>query len=238
MDKQAIVPEVVQATPATLVDMAINQGADLDKLERLMLLKERWEANEARKAYADAMAKFKADPPKIEKNRHVQYSTSKGTVNYHHADLFEVTEKINAALSLYGLHASWTTAQVDKIISVTCKISHIMGHSESTTLSSSPDDSGGKNSIQAIGSAVTYLQRYTLLALTGLATSGMDDDGRGEVEYISEKQQSTILDFIDEKGVDKAKFLEYMATDSIEHISTKDFNKAVTALKAAKGGKK
>ena len=54
-----------------------------------------------------------------------------------------------------------------------------MGHSESTTLQSPPDASGGKNSIQAIGSAVTYLSRYTLLAITGLATGENEDDGQG-----------------------------------------------------------
>ena len=41
------------------------------------------------------------------------------------------------------------------------------------------DTSGGKNNIQAMGSAVSYLERYTLLAITGLSTKEMDDDGRG-----------------------------------------------------------
>ena len=41
---------VPSTTPAALLAMAVQQGADLDKLERLMALQERWEANEARKA--------------------------------------------------------------------------------------------------------------------------------------------------------------------------------------------
>ena len=36
---------------------------------------------------------------------------------------------------------------------------------------------GSKNAIQAIGSTVSYLCRYTLLCVTGLATSDPDDDG-------------------------------------------------------------
>ena len=39
-----------------------------------------------------------------------------------------------------------------------------------------PDNSGSKNSIQAIGSTTTYLQRYTLFSILGLA-AGEDDDG-------------------------------------------------------------
>jgi hypothetical protein len=46
-------------------------------------------------------------------------------------------------------------------------------------MSAPPDASGGKNTIQQIASTVTYLQRYTLLAITGVATKGQDDDARG-----------------------------------------------------------
>ena len=52
-------------------------------------------------------------------------------------------------------------------------ISHVI------TMAAGPDGSGGKNAIQAIGSTVSYLERYTLLAATGLATEDQDDDGRG-----------------------------------------------------------
>jgi hypothetical protein len=55
-----------------------------------------------------------------------------------------------------------------------------MGHSEEgAVLEGAPDTSGSKNSIQAVGSTVSYLERYTLLAATGLAAKDQDDDGRG-----------------------------------------------------------
>lgn len=228
---------VTQTTPAHLLNIAIEKGADLDKLEKLMDLQMRWEQNNARKAYHEAMAQFKANPPEIGKNRHVKYQTAKGTTEYNHADLFNVTEKISSELSKYGLSASWTTAQADKMISVTCKISHVQGHSESTTLSSSPDDSGGKNSIQAIGSAVTYLQRYTLLALTGLATREQDNDAQGAIEYITDKQKSMLVDMMNSKGVKEEQFLKYMKVDEWEKIPADQFNVAMTALKSAKGSK-
>ena len=63
-----------------------------------------------------------------------------------------------------------------------------MGHSEETTLKAPPDTSGSKNSIQAIGSTVTYLERYTLLAATGMAAAGMDNDGR----FADEEQKPKI----------------------------------------------
>ena len=235
---QALVPEIVESNYDKAINLAIETKADLPTIEKFMDLRERWEKNEARKAYNEAMTKFKANPPDIDKNRHVSYTTNSGKkTEYNHADLFNVTDKISSELSKYGLSASWTTAQADKTISVTCKISHVQGHFESTTLSSSPDDSGGKNSIQAIGSAVTYLQRYTLLALTGLATREQDNDGGGTIEYITDKQKSQLVDMMNSKGVDEEKFLKYMKVDELEKIPADQFNVAMTALKSAKGKK-
>jgi hypothetical protein len=150
-----------------------DNNVDIDKLAKLLDIQERWEANEAKKAYVEAMAAFKASPPTIYKDRHVK----NGNTEYDHASLENVTATINEALSKHGLTASWTTVQADKGVTVTCRITHVLGHSEQTSLTSGPDTSGSKNPIQALGSAVSYLQRYTLLSLAGLATEGQDDDG-------------------------------------------------------------
>ena len=175
------------------------------------------------------------EPPEIEKDRHVEFKTSTGKTEYNHASLGNVTAKINTALGACGLSAAWTTDQTEKGVSVTCKITHVLGHFETTTLTAACDSSGGKNAIQALGSTISYLERYTILALTGLATHEMDTDAQGEITYIDEKQLSTILDFINSKGVDTGKFLRYMEVDELELIPAADFGKAVASLKAAKG---
>lgn len=111
-----------------------------------------------------------------------------------------------------------------------------MGHSEETSLTASPDISGTKNAIQAIGSTISYLQRYTILALTGLATGDMDTDGK-TVEYISDKQVSILTDLINDTGADEAKFLAYMDIESMAKITTEQYSKAVAALRK-KGAQK
>ena len=224
---------VTQTTPAHLLNIAIEKGADLDKLEKLMDLQMRWEQNNARKAYHEAMAQFKSNPPEIEKDKKVAY----GNTKYNHASLSNVTAKINSELSKYGLSASWTTTQTDKGVTVTCKISHVLGHSEETSLTAGLDKSGAKNDIQALGSTISYLERYTILALTGLATSDMDDDGQATIEYITDKQKSTILDFINAKEIDETKFCEFMGVESVDKILESYYNKAIAALKSAKGKK-
>lgn len=229
-------------TPENIISQAIAKGADLEQVEKLLELKFKYEADEARKAYNRAMAEFKANPPKINKDKEVSFETSKGKQSYHHATLGNVTEKISAELSKHGLSASWTTKQNGQIV-VTCKITHIQGHSEETSLSAPSDTSGSKNAIQAIGSTITYLERYTLLALTGLATYDQDDDGSASqaVEYITDEQLGNLRDLLISKGLElKEKDLceKYLKVDCLEHLLKSDYQKAMTAIQAKKGGEK
>ena len=230
-EKENYMPTVTDNSPASMMQVALSRGADLDKLEKMLALQERWEANEARKAYHTAMAAFKAAPPEIEKDKKVSFGAGKAA--YSHATLANVTDKINQALSAHGLSAAWKTAQDERGITVTCTITHRLGHSESTSLTAAPDNSGSKNAIQAVGSTITYLSRYTILCLTGLATVDQDDDGKGsEQSYISEEQHANITALMQEVGADKAKFLSYMKVESLEKITIDRYNIAISALEA------
>lgn len=173
------------ATPTDLLRLAVEQGADLDRLERLMALQERWEANEAKKAYNEAFNAFKAEAVRIIKNRTVQQGPLAGGK---YAELFAVVNAITPALSAHGLGASWKLTKDDKDwIEVTCTIKHALGHSESVSMGGPPDTGGAKNAIQARASTVTYLERYTLKAITGLSEQADDDDGgRGQSEVDNE----------------------------------------------------
>lgn len=178
-------------TPADLLGMAVSQGADLDRLERLMELQERWEANEARKAFTVAMTAFKAEPVEILKRKNVSFTTRDGdTTSYNHAELSDVTAAIGAALAKHQLAYRWNIRQEGTSISVDCIITHARGHSEMVTMFAAPDDSGKKNKIQQVASTTTYLQRYTLLAITGMSTKGMDDDGRGSEPVAGNDQKA------------------------------------------------
>jgi hypothetical protein len=177
-----------EGTPPQVTLMHIIERAaqapefDLDRLEKLLSLRERWERNAAREAFVEAMVAFKANPPKISKNKHVEFTTSRGVTKYDHATHAEVVGKIGEGLFNCGLSHAWTIQQDGNLISVTCTLTHLKGHSESATMKGLADESGGKNSIQAIASAITYLQRYTLLSVTGMTSEDLPDhDGRAPV---------------------------------------------------------
>lgn len=166
--------------PAELLRIAMERGGSMELLERLMALQERHEANEARKAFVDDMAAFKREPLEIFKRKEVGYTTKDGDfVGYKHAELSDVVAVVVPALARHGFSHRWDVKQEQGRVIVTCIVTHRSGHSESLTMDAAPDDSGKKNKIQQVASAVTYLQRYTLLGITGMAAKGTDDDGAG-----------------------------------------------------------
>jgi hypothetical protein len=171
-------PVAVAQNPLAMVADAVQRGTDPATIKALMDLAERYEANEARKAFVAALTEFKNNPPEIFKTKNVSFGGGKAA--YKHATLADVSSIIGAALARVGISHRWETEQLDGgQIRVTCTLTHALGHSERTPLQASPDSSGSKNSIQAVGSTVTYLQRYTLLSATGMAVSdGTDDDAR------------------------------------------------------------
>ncbi len=171
----AAVAPIQPASPAYLLQVAVERGAPLEYVEKLMGLMERWETNEARKAYNEAFAAFKAEAVVIIKNRDVTAGPLSGKK---YAELFAVVNAATPALSRHGLSASWKLTKDDKDwIEVTCTLKHIGGYSESVSMGGPPDSGGAKNKIQERASTVTYLERYTLKAILGLSEQEDDNDG-------------------------------------------------------------
>jgi hypothetical protein len=232
LEQEALPP--VQ-TPMEMIALAIKSGAgekELGILERMFEFDLKVKGQQAIEAYNDAMAKWKANAPQILKDKEVSYTAGKGKTSYHHATLGNVANTINASMSPFGLHASWKTEQPEGKIRVTCTISHRLGHSESTSLTADADTSGSKNAIQALGSTITYLERYTLLALTGLATHDQDDDGKSSepVEYINDSQYADIVSILQEIGKSEQAFCKYKKVESLDKLLADQFEAIVKEL--------
>lgn len=231
-------PAVV--TPMAMLDRALASGASIETLERLMALQERWQASQARQAFDEALAKAKGEIGPINKNRRVHFkakSAGASDTDYRHEDLAEIANAVGPALAKNGLSYTYSTQQDltnGGRVTVTCKLRHSGGHWEETVLSASPDNSGNKNNLQMIASAVTYLQRYTLKAALGLAVSNVDDDGRagggGGVETVSEDQIGQLLEMMDSVGADKPRFLTHFKIERVSDLAASDFDRAVALL--------
>lgn len=221
---EKIEPPPAPITPMDMLQMAVEQNADLDKLEKLMSLQERWEKNEARKAFIVAMAAFKAEAPVIIKN--------KAAHNSKYASLDQICDVVGPALSQHGLSHSWRVEQDERgAIRVFCVVTHKAGHSEEVFMSGMPDTSGSKAPIQAVASTVSYLERYTLLAVCGLTARDMDDDGgRPDVQYVTQVQADNLQEMVESVGADRVKFLQAFKINAYADMPAKDYDRAWVML--------
>jgi hypothetical protein len=169
-DSQAMTVQV-ESPVMQLAGKLASGTITAEQMEKMLDVQIKWEKNEAEKAYHSAMARFHEDAPSIIK--------TKDGHNCKYATLSDIVAVVAPKLSEQGLSHTWVTSTTQEGITVTCKITHELGHSEITSLTAGADGSGSKNAIQAMGSTVTYLQRYTLKAALGIAEGDQGDDAKG-----------------------------------------------------------
>ncbi len=175
--------EIVQDKWERLMQHAIEQKAGAEQFAMLVDAMIRARKEDGRLQFEAALGRFKTHLPQVLKTKTVSYQNKDGsTTSYSHAELDKISEIIAEELGKEGLTHSWRPGEgANGRTLVTCVFRHpASGHAEDmATLGGPPDTSGGKNSVQAIGSTTYYLERYTLLAASGIVPKGIDDDGRG-----------------------------------------------------------
>lgn len=211
--------QVVVITPMAMLQTAVERGADIATIERLAALAERFEAQQARRAFDEAISAAKAEIPVI-------FKSAKGHNDKAYADFAAIARTVDPIISKHGLSYRFRTAQTDRI-NVTCVVSHRDGHSEETTLGGPADTSGSKNAIQSIGSTLTYLQRYSLVQALGLAASS-DDDGRAvsSDDTIGDDGAEALLAKLQAVGGNLANFLKRYRVESLSNLPVRMLERA------------
>ena len=176
-DKPAALPALAENSPAGLMLAALRQGADLEKVEKMLDLQERWEKREAEKAFNAAFAAFRGEDLEVLKDKNRANGPLQGQK---YATLHAFVKATKAALSKHGLGVRWdVTRDESDWIEVTCILKHEKGHFETVSMGGPPDTGPARNVLQARHSTISYLERYTLKAICGLAEQDDDDDGNG-----------------------------------------------------------
>lgn len=221
-----------------MASRALDLGK-VDEMSKLLDLQFKWEAEQARKAFIGAMASFKSSPIIITKDKeNKQYNSMYTTLG-------NLVNTASEAMAPHGLTADWEIEQGDKLIKVTCVLSHEDGYSKRVTLEAAPDTSGAKNSIQQIKSTVTYLRGATFEAVTGLASQesagvNRDDDGNSAgkgVEYITEEQEATLREMLEATDSNVPAYLDWLKISKLSELQAKHFDTAMSPLKKKLQGK-
>ena len=183
----------------TLIDKAIEKNIDVDKFAKLVDIVKMLENEKAKQSFYEALSNFQGEVPPIKKLSRADMGYGKPKYNY--AEFGEIVTTIQEPLKRHGLSYHFEIGNepivikgekgediIVEYISVTCTVAHKGGYEKTTTMSVQKDAGAGKSNVQAVGSTITYLKRYTLLALLGIGTADPDDDA---VSTIPENQKTT-----------------------------------------------
>ena len=176
---------VANSSPAGMMMAALSNGATPEQFEKMMDLQERWEKREAEKAFREDFAAFRGENIIIPKTKHVDRGRGG---SFDQAEYDQVTGRLSPALSRHGFGfrhdqkfglKRFMTDGVESDVGwvwVTCHLEHRKGHAEKLELEGPPGDLSVNTPTQNMQTTASYLKRQSLLAITGTATGGEDDE--------------------------------------------------------------
>ena len=235
-DKLATAPHT-QLAPARdeftsfLERAAKDPTIDVDKLERLLALKEKQDAQERKRLFFEALARLQARLEPIVRSGTNQHTSQK------YVRLDDLLAIIKPLCQEEGFAFSFDSKPISGGIDFSCEMAHGMGHSEVKHLVLPVDAGGSKNAVQAVGSSTTYARRYLLDMHLNLARRGEDDDGAGGSPRLTDDQVATVKETLAKHGGNVDRFLGYMKAGTFEDILASELPKArkfIEDLKRAK----
>lgn len=222
-----------QALFSIVEKLSVAKNADPQKISELLSIWERLNATQARADFDAAIAEAKSKLPIVVKDNEVILG---GGRSYAYEDLASIAKAIDPVLTQYGLSYRFHTSSTVDSVTVTCRLSHVGGHSEETSLTAGLDKSGSKNLIQSLGSSVTYLSRYTLKAALGLAAS-KDTDANPDSDPISFKptfvnpgQIQELRDLLKQADREEEKLCKLFKVAKIQDFTIEAYEAAVERL--------
>jgi len=171
----------------SILESAVEKGADPDALTKLMDLQERIMKSEAEQAYNKAMRLAQSEMPKIIKTKENKQTGSM------YADLGAINEQVTPVYTMHGFSLSFGTeeALMDSYIRIICDVMHEKGHVKKYHFDLPLDQAGimgkvNKTTIHATASTTSYGQRYLIKMIFNLCIDNEDDDAQtsGQREYI------------------------------------------------------
>src|SRR5258707_5447855 len=127
LDRDLQIATVPDHKPGWLgvIDKLIDRGVAVADLQKIFEMHERWQKEQARLAFKRAFAAFRAECPRLEKDKTVSFPTTKGTTSYKHILIATAVDTLSPLLSAHGLSHRWETRQKDGgIIEVTRSEQH------------------------------------------------------------------------------------------------------------------
>lgn len=235
----------MQSAPATVTSdasalmeiigrLATDPNSDVSKVERYMAMYERITERAAEQVFNEAMSLAQTEMRPVAVDSNNPQTRSK------YASYYALDKVMRPIYTAAGFALSFDTdegAPAD-YIRVVCRVSHRSGYARQYHIDMPADGKGAKGGdvmtkTHAVGSGITYGQRYLLKMIFNIAV-GDDDDGNSgkDAEKITEQQADTLLDLIESSGKDRAKFLKWAKVEKIADIPAAYYESCLAAIKA------
>jgi hypothetical protein len=229
---------------------ASDPTVDMDKMERLVAMRERNMALGAEQAFNVAMNAAQTEMGRIPANKLNPQTKSK------YASYDKLDEVLRPIYTRHGFSLSYDEGDSPKPehVRVLCYVSHIGGHTRTYHRDMPADGKGAKGGdvmtkTHAAGAAGSYGARYLLQGIFNVAVGRDDADGNMPGDTITEDQVEELKALIDRAVAARpgtnhadwiASFLEFMGAPGLNAIAAKDFGKAKSNIEYAikQGGKK
>lgn len=224
------VPATTPTTITEMLQLAIEKGVAVEALEKLVGLHERVSDRAARTEFITALADFQRHCPPIAKTAKAKITTKSGTsYSYDFAPLDHVADVVREPLHARGFSFSWDSVSEGKMLTSTCTLRHVNGHSEKASFTLPVDSASAMSEQQKYVAALSFAKRMSLTEVLGITTADKDTDGVNP-EPISHEHAVELQTKLEEIGADVARFFQYMGVQSFHEIRRVDLDKAVTAL--------
>ena len=168
-----------ELSPAQLIQQAVQGGADLVKLEKLLELQERWDANQAKKVFASSFSKAQSGIEAVTKKKFNSQTKSK------YADLGDVIESSKPVYTEQGFSVIFYEGDttLPEHIRIYADVLHFAGHKETYHFDVPMDGKGiqgnaNMTKIHAKASSVAYGRRYLMCMIWNIPTQ--DNDAQGQ----------------------------------------------------------
>jgi hypothetical protein len=211
---------------------ARDSSIDIDKMERLLAMKERLDARAAETAFNDAMNAAQAQMGPIAAD-----ATNPQTRSMY-ATYAKLDGRLRPIYTGNGFSISFGEGESKKPdhVLVLAYVSHKAGHTRVYQADMPADGKGAKGGdvmtkTHAVGAAKSYGKRYLLKDIFNIAIGEEDRDGNDPISFITENQIADLDALVSELGGNKAKLLKYLKLDAFKFIQAKNYDGVVAEVR-------
>lgn len=229
---------VIRLDPEALIAKGIEHGISVEGLERLLAMRERLKAEQARSAFVGALAEFQGTCPIITKLAIVRDKA--GKERYKYASLESIVRQVGPLLRhchlTYRIDTRIEEGQATALIAI-CIITHRDGHSESSQFRVPIDRDSYMSEPQKFGAASTYAKRYAFCNALGILTGDQDIDAQrsrasegSQPARLSPDQLVKLRALINQCS-NEERFCKYLKIQGLEELGASRFDAACAALR-------